>query len=320
MIPAQSGVESKRMTRKILASSLLALSLVALVIQGAVTPAHAQLTGTVCISDPLSITCPLSPIAVSALNGTQIQIAVNIQGSDPMNGFDIFVKADPSVLNPVGINLTNTVLGTNIFTVAECTGNTGFGCSSGQNGPGVVEVATVAFTSTTSPTTGRLFSIIYNVTSNAANVVIGFQTGCSGTSTAGNYCVTVVNGSTNTTDPEKLEESSGSPGDFSFFVEIPSATITRNSYVFGELHINSLAGFFGSMSLMLSISPVRENGPIVFLRSTGTVFLLPGTSTRMLFIFQTFRVTSPGTYTVTATGTSGSLSRSGSASIEVIVH
>ena len=245
---------------------------------------------------------------------------MNIQGSDPTNGFDIFVKADPGVLNPVGINLTNSVLGRNIFTVAECLGNAGFGCSSGQNGPGVVEVATVAFTSTTGPTTGRLFSIVYNVTSNAANVVIGFQTGCARTSTVANYCVTVANGATNTTDKETVEESSGIPGDFRFFVEIPSATITRDSSVFGELHIYSLAGFFGSMSLTLSISPVRKNGPIVFLRSTGSVFLLPGTSTQMVFIFETFRVTSPGTYTVTVTGTSALLVRSGSATIEVVAH
>ncbi len=308
------------MTRKLLASSLLTLSLVALAIQGSFPPVRGQLIGTVCVSDPLSTTCPISPIAVSALNGTQIQIAVNIQGSDPTNGFDIFVKADPNVLNPVGINLTNTVLGTNTFTVAECLGNTGFGCSSGQNGPGVVEVATVAFTSTTSPTTGRLFSIIYNVTSNAANVVIGFQAGCSNTSTAANYCVTVVNGGTNAIDKETIEESSGVPGDFSILVEIPSSSILRGSTVFGELHIYSLSGFFGSMSLSLSISPIRKTGPIVFLRATGTVFLLPGTSTRMLFVFETFAVTPPGTYRVTVTGTSGLLSRSGSASTEVVVH
>jgi hypothetical protein len=308
------------MTRKLYASILLTLGLFAFAGPELLAPAYGQNIGTVCISDPLSTNCPLSPIAVSALNGTQIQIAVNIQGSDPTNGFDVFVKADPSVLSPVAINLTNTVLGTNIFTVAECLGNAGFGCTSGQNGPGVVEVATVSFTSTSGSTTGRLFSIIYNVTRSAANVVVGFQAGCSNTSTSANYCVTVVNGSTNVVDKETVEESSGLPGDFNILVELPFSPVIRGSTVFGELHIYSLSGFFGSMGLSISVSPIRKTGPIVFLRSTGSVFLLPGTSTRMLFVFETFQVSPPGTYTVTVIGTSGSLSRSGSVSGKVIVH
>ena len=234
-----------------------------------------------------------------------------------MNGFDIFVKADPTVLSAVGLDLTNSVLGSNILTVSKCIGDSGFGCGSGQNGPGVVEVAAVSFTSSTSPTIGRLFSITYNVTSSAANVVIGFQAGCSGTSTVANFCVTVVNGGT--IDKENVEESTGIPGDFAISVDLPSTTI-RGSIVFGELHVYSLAGFFGSMSLSLSISPVRKTGPIVFLRSDGTVFLLPGTSTRMLFVFESLPNTPPGTYAVTVTGTSGLLSRSGASNIKVTIH
>jgi hypothetical protein len=297
--------------------TLITLSILASTGQGVLSPVHGQLIGTVCISDPLSTSCPAQPLAVSALRGTQIQIAVNIQSSDPMNGFDIFVKADPTVLNAVGLDLTGTVLGTNPFTVSECIGTTGFGCNSAQDGSGVVEVAAVSFTSTTSPTAGRLFSITYNVTSSAANVVVGFQAGCSGTSTTSNYCVTVVNGGT--TDRETIQESTGIPGDFTISVDLPSTT-TRGSIVFGELHVYSLAGFFGSMSLSLTVSPTRKTGPIVFLRSDATVFLMPGTSTRMLFVFETFGITPPGTYAVTVTGTSGVQSRSGSARIEVTVH
>src|SRR5260370_9797827 len=181
------------MRGKVFAVSLVTLSILAFTGQGVFSLVHGQVIGTVCISDPLSTSCVVLPLAVSALKGTQIQIAVNIQGSDPMNGFDIFVKADPTVLNAVGLDLTGSVLGTNIFTVSECIGNTGFGCNSGQDGPGVVEVAAVSFTSTTSPTAGRLFSITYNVTTSAANLVVGFQAGCSGTSTAAHSCAPIVN-------------------------------------------------------------------------------------------------------------------------------
>jgi hypothetical protein len=234
-----------------------------------------------------------------------------------MNGFDIFVKADPGLLGPVGVDLTDTVLGTNILVVSECLGNLGFGCSSAQNGPGVVEVAMVGFVSTTSPTTGRLFSIIYNIIGSAANVFVGFQAGCSNTSTAANYCVTVVNGGT--VDRETVEETSGSPGSFSILVDLASTT-TRQSIVVGEIRVYSQAGFIGSLSLSVSVSPERRTGPVAFLRSIGDIFLLPGTSTRMLFAFETFQATAPGTYTVTAVGTSGSIMRSGSANIKVIVH
>src|SRR5260370_7821361 len=180
------------MRGKVFAVSLVTLSILAFTGQGVFSLVHGQVIGTVCISDPLSTSCVVLPLAVSALKGTQIQIAVNIQGSDPMNGFDIFVKADPTVLNAVGLDLTGSVLGTNIFTVSECIGNTGFGCNSGQDGPGVVEVAAVSFTSTTTPTPGRLFSITYHVTSNAPNLLLVFHPPFPRPITPPNHCFTTT--------------------------------------------------------------------------------------------------------------------------------
>src|SRR5205807_3977950 len=218
-----------------------------------------QLTGTVCIADPVSTSCPSTPPAISVLSGTQLQIAVNIEGSDPVNGFDVFVKADPTILNSVGVNLTGSVLGPDIFTVAECTGNSGYGCAEGQNGPGTIRVAAVALGFiTTAPTTGRLFSIIFNVTRTSSSVLIGFQTGCSGTSTSSNYCVTVVDGYT--LNKETVQESTGDPGDFSILVELCCPTIKRNETRLGEIHVQSLNGFFGSMSLSFTVSPLKRHG------------------------------------------------------------
>lgn len=280
-------------------------------------PAHAQLIGTVCIADPLSTSCPSSPLAISVLNGTQLQIAVNIAGSDPINGFDIFVKADPSILTSVAVNLTGSVLGPNIFTVAECTGNTGYGCTTGQNGPGTIRVATVALGFiTTAPTTGRLFSIIFNVTRTVSSVLVGFQTGCSNTSTNANYCVTVVNGYT--LNKETVQESTGIPGDFRMVADLGHPAIGLRESVFGQIHIQSLNGFFGSMSLSFTVSPLKRHGPIAVPFITGTVLLLPGTSTNMVFEFETFAFTPPGNYTITVRGRAGLISRTAEVSILVV--
>lgn len=305
------------MKRRQFLSSLFLLVLAFLGGQGMFPRVHGQLTGTVCIADPFSSSCPSTPLAISALNGTQLQIAVNIVGSDSINGFDIFVKADPSILTSVAVNLTGSVLGTNTFVVAKCTGNTGYGCTTGQNGPGTIRVAAVALGFiTAAPTTGRLFSIIFNVTSTNPSVVVGFQTGCSGTSTSSNYCVTVVNGYT--LNKETVQESTGMPGDFSILAELCCPAIGRNARVFGQIHIQSINGFFGSMGLFFTVSPPRRHAPIALPFITGTVLLLPDTSTNMVFELETSAFTPPENYTVSVTGRAGPVSRTGATSIIVI--
>jgi len=309
--------EVREMKRRRFLSSFFLIILAFLGGQGMFPRVHGQLTGTVCIADPFSTSCPSTPLAISALNGTQLQIAVNIDGSDSINGFDIFVKADPSILTSVEVNLTDSVLGPSIFAVAKCTGNTGYGCTTGQNGPGTIRVAAVALGFiTTAPTTGRLFSIIFNVTSTTPSVVVGFQTGCSGTSTSSNYCVTVVNGYT--LNKETVQESTGAPGDFSIIADLCCPAIGLNARVFGQIRIQSLNGFFGSMSLSFTISPLKRQGPIALPYITGTVLLLPDTSTTMLFELETSAFTPPGNYTVTVTGKAGLVFRTGETSIVVI--
>src|SRR5205807_356953 len=57
-------------------------------------------------------------------------------------------------------------------------------------------VATSALGSgiTATPTTGLLFTAIYNVTGATSGITLGFQTGCINTSVSGGICVTVANG------------------------------------------------------------------------------------------------------------------------------
>src|SRR5437879_3688715 len=131
---------------------IIVLSLLSIVVTASVPQAHAQTPGVVCIADPTSTSCPSSPITLAGVIGTQISLTVNIQASDSINGFNIFVKADVSILRAVSVDLSNSVLGTNVFTAIDCI-DFGPGCITAQNGVGIVQVAMVALGSATNAPT-----------------------------------------------------------------------------------------------------------------------------------------------------------------------
>jgi hypothetical protein len=279
---------------------------------------HGQSAGLVCLAGPQSTNCPPAPLAISALNGTQLTVAVNIQNSNQLNGFDILVKGDPKVLRGSSVDLGGSVLGSNIFTIAECIDFRGFGCS-GANGIGAVEVAAVALGySTLAPTTGRLFSITYNATQSSSAVEVDFQTGCSKTSVSPDFCVTVVNGANIV--PETVQGSTGQPGDFSISSAFCCPTLPKNSDGLGSVTLQSQGGFFGGLSLSISVSPLRKSGPVAFFLTSARVFLEPETSTLMLLLIVTFPTTSPVGFTVTVTATSGFISHSADITFRVSPH
>src|SRR5437867_5155411 len=161
-------------------SSLLTLTLLGLLVT---VPQVSAATGLVCIANssvnPSS--CPSSPPSLSAPVGSSINLAVNIQGSDSLNGFDIAVQVDPSVLQPLNITVANSVIHDPRFIAAESTNST----------TGIARLAIVAEGYIiTGPVTGNLFNILYKVLSSTKGTAIVFQTGCSGTSVP-STCVTV---------------------------------------------------------------------------------------------------------------------------------
>ncbi len=283
-----------------------------------IRPVHALPVGVVCISDQSSSSCVSPPSPVPPVIGSSVDIAVNIQDSASLNGFDIYVKTDPRILNPLSVDLGGTVLGPNRFVAAQCIGELGFGCSTFQTGPGVVRVSAVAlgFT-TTAPTTGRLFSITYNITSLSPST-ISFQTSCSLSSTTSNSCVLVVLGST--VVPVTIRPDTSGPEDFGF-IDTPSAPVLvpRGQFRLTSVTIASIDPFLGGVSLKVEIMPRR--GPFsplaVFLVATPGVFLLPGTQTILPLEVAAGRMTPLGDYTVTVSGTSGSLTRSTAFTVKV---
>jgi hypothetical protein len=277
-------------------------------IPGQPAAVRAQLVGKVCIADVASTFCPTSPTIVSGTVGTPLDVAVNIQGSDVMNGFDIFVKSDTASVQPIGVNLTGTVLGTNTLVFADCLEFIGSGCGTLLNGPGIVRFAVVALgTVVAAPATGRLFSIRYHVLQNSTGINVGYQTGCGQGSVPNGLCVLVVNAGVPVSETAQ-ESATPGVGDFSISGD-QSITIPRGTDAGGFVNIVSQGGFFGGVRLATTISPVKKNGPVVAL-STYLIFILPGTSSTARLFASTFLHTPPGAYNVNVTATSGSKSHS----------
>lgn len=187
---------------------LLSLVLVAspLFVLQTISPAHASPgTGLVCITSSTTATsCSNSPLSIGPVAvGSSFTVGVFVQGSEPMGGFDIYVRSDNSFVNPTGVafgtlipnHTPDNICVNQVSVVGACTVNT-------ANGPGVVEVSTVdsggnnecgnAF-----PCSGMAFTVTYQVVAATPTTSLSYPTaaGC-GVSSVGsppNTCVLVSN-------------------------------------------------------------------------------------------------------------------------------
>ncbi len=169
--------------------------------------------GLVCLNDasgaaaPPANPCAAAPIIFDGPNPstpqllpTQIRVGIYINGSDALNGFDVTLLVNHLFLTPAGFDLTGTALPTPTTTILECRQNvliSGSVCAPTDTIDTFhVVIAGALGQLSTPPTSGLLFTAIYNVvgTTPAAGINVAFQTGCSGTSVSGGVCVTVSNG------------------------------------------------------------------------------------------------------------------------------
>jgi len=154
--------------------------------------------GIVCIATGGAGSCPATPPLLNSTNALpvhQLRVAVVINSSAGLTGFDIIILADHNILKPAGVSLTGTVLVGTPVILAECLSGVrvaGSACSSSVTVDTIELAATSSVGSppTSPPTTGLLFTAIYNVTGTATNIPIGFQPGCSAGSASG-FCVSV---------------------------------------------------------------------------------------------------------------------------------
>ena len=276
----------------------------------------ASAVALVCIAYQGSNSCPNAPpvIGSSTANPSQLRVAVVVDSSPGLSGFDITLLTNNTLLKPAGVDLAGTVLVGQPLVLAECLSGLlieGSTCSHTDTNGTLHLVATSALGTplTTSPTTGLLFTAIYNVTGTTSGTTIGFQTGCSSVSVAGGVCVTIANG-TPTPVVENIQT-----GIFTnlptFLLQTPfpvaPIVVAPGSSGFVLLNVTGLNGFTGTVTLTGIVSP---SGPTVTISPAN----LQLNSTSPFGIANaTVRVASSvpqGSYTLNITGTNAALSRS----------
>src|SRR3989475_4505544 len=155
--------------------------------------------GTVCIGPDLpgQTACPAATVAftgpVTTSPSTQLRVQVFLQGSDPMTGADIVVKADPAVLNAVGVDFTGTLYPPGFTILAECINGAliaGSTCDPTTDRLGTIHVSMIGFSGGLSPSgeTGLLWTGMFNIVGASAGSTIDYQTNAG--TTTGNGCTT----------------------------------------------------------------------------------------------------------------------------------
>src|SRR6266851_779842 len=166
----------------------------------------------VCMNDasnPVTLPqgCPATPFTFSGpfpstpqISPTQIRVGVYVNGTNALNGFDITLQTNHLILRPAGVDLTGSVLIAPFTIIDECLSGvlvSGPVCAPTDTVDTLHFAATGALGQlTTPPTTGLLFTAIYDVlgTTAAGGIPITYPTGCVGTSVPGGTCVTLSGG------------------------------------------------------------------------------------------------------------------------------
>ncbi len=188
-------MQYKLKNKSLIILPLLFVSMLAY-LPGSFHTASATLTGNVCLQPSGTVGCPGAPVLFASSGGT-LMVAVNIVGSDPLNGFDVSIKTDSTVLAASGADLTGTIV-TSASVVLKCFDGvlvTGSACAS-QDGLGVLHFAATKTGATVSGN-GLLFTAVYSVVAATPGISVGFAvdaTDCASTSVAGGVCVSISNG------------------------------------------------------------------------------------------------------------------------------
>jgi hypothetical protein len=158
------------------------------------TPSVHAATGLVCLGPDGSTTCSAPPVSITGKIGTSVRVAVVISGSDAFDTIDITVLADHTILKPTSVDSTGSIL--TASTANSCLQGVSFGITCLATDTIDTAHVIASGSRTTSPTTGLLFTVVYQVVANTEGTPIGFQTGCSGASSIPGLCINVVSAGT----------------------------------------------------------------------------------------------------------------------------
>ena len=300
----------------IVVASLIAVPASTLSVRG-------QSVGLVCIAATGSTSCPNGIPSFNGAQGSQLTVTVFLQGSDPIGGFDIFVKTINSVLNPSSASLSGSLITSPTFTT-ECINGVAVqgSCSSPANGLGVVEVSTIDSSGNnvcSAPCTGLLFSITYNIVgTGTTDISYPSDPSCSPSSVSGSDTCILVFDNIGNVDNENVQIGTfaNGPPDFSVTAIPDSLTVFQGSSSTSQVVVSSTGGYSGPVSLTSTVAPVVTNGPTSSL-STNSVTLTPGSSSTVILTVSASLSTPTGSYNVTVTGTGGSISHSKRVAVSV---
>ncbi len=218
--------------------------------------------GLVCIADPSfePTTCPSSPPDLIGSVESEVTVAVNIQGSDSLNAFDISVQVDPTVLQPVSISLANSLIQDPRVIVLQSVNST--------TGVARLVMAALGYV-VPSPVTGNLFGIVYRVLSSNSGTSIAFG-GCGVT---GSTCVELANPGY---VPVTLQTASFGLVIPDFLVSASSQVVQAGFSVNTTIVIGSIGEFNNPINFSLGLVPQCQSTlcPSVSLNET-TIALSP---------------------------------------------
>ena len=272
-----------------------------------ISRANADLTGEVCLAPVGSTSCPVAPPMINSTGppSPQVRVAVVVNGSGGLNGFDITLFADSTFLKPAGASTTGTVLQGTPQVLVNCIGGIGLSCAFTDT-PDTLHFAISIQSLTFSPTTGLLFTAIYNVTANTYNTPIRFQTGCGGTSVGGGVCITLTNGS-HAPLPETFQTAKYSNKPYFDLQPLTIGSLTvEQGGTDGSLSLNvtSINDFSGTVTITASVLPT---GPGVSIAQTSLTVNQANPQNFTQVTVSVSSSVSPGLYVLNFTATIGSL-------------
>jgi hypothetical protein len=250
------------LTRRLNALILLPFILALFFVSPAITkivipPVHAaQPIGEVCITDTAATQCPINPETLTGTVGTQLRVAVFINGSAALSNFDITLFADHTKLLP------SDALNNGFFSggtqISKCIGGVN---KQGTNPcpPWAQSADTMlldlAGSLTVEPFTGLLFTAVYNITGTTTTTPINFQTGCGSSTSAPPLCVSVSSGGvTNIQETVQTGSFSNLPY-YSMTTSVAQLTLFRGATDSSTIvTLTSLNGFTGIVALTTSVS------------------------------------------------------------------
>lgn len=275
-----------------------------------VSPVRGNMTGLICLAPPQSTTCPPQPVNFTGTLGSQLKIAVLVQGSDGFAGFDITLKSDHTILKPADANVAGSLLDGGIL-IDKCIGGVLV------NGPvclptDTVDTIHIAYLGpgfgdlTWAPTTGLLFTAVFNITS-VSSTTISYQTGCFPSAVvSSSTCVLLPRGSVGF--PSEIVQSANYVAptpDFMISVSPSSVNIMAGGSSRVAVTIISVNGF----SATVIFSATTPSGITATFNPTSVVTVSGGTTTSTLSLRADPNCNVSG-YLVTVNGASGSLSHS----------